>query len=156
MKKVLQRSLICLGIALLICAYVDSYRVTKEALSVPGAMYCGFMPWGVAVDVFEEPRYAWVRILFPILILGGIVLRACCVEERWKLTMKKSSKVKFILWGIVLAGYSIAATLISASEVNIIGGAALPTLWFFFKMKAWIANAGILLLAAGIFIRKKQ
>jgi hypothetical protein len=156
MKKVLQKSLIWIGIALLVVAYVYNYRLTKEALSVPGAMYCGFLPLGVAWDLTWREEYAWVRFLCPMLILGGIILRACCVEARWKVTMEKSAKVSFVVWGIVLVGVSISITLISTSEVNIIGGAGWPTLRYFFMENAWIANAGVLLMAAGAFIKKKQ
>lgn len=74
MRKALPTIVILLGFALLIYAYVDCYRLTLAALSVPGTMYCGFLPFGVIYDLIWEPQYAWVRIFCPILIFGGVLL----------------------------------------------------------------------------------
>lgn len=75
MKKAVPTIIILLGFAVLIWAYVDCYQLNLAELSVPGTMYCGFLPFGVAYDLTWREQYAWVRILCPILIFGGILLR---------------------------------------------------------------------------------
>lgn len=75
MKKLFPTILILLGFVLLIWAYVDCYQLNLAELSEPGTMYCGFLPLGVAYDLSWREQYGWVRILCPILIFGGILLR---------------------------------------------------------------------------------
>ena len=70
--------------------------------------------------------------------------------------MKNKWKVSIAVLGSVMVLASIVVTLVSASKVNIIGGASWPTLQFYFSQNAWMATLGILLILAGIFIRKTK
>lgn len=82
MKKVFPIAMILLGIAFLIWAYVDCYQLNLAELREPGAMYCGFLPLGVAYDLTWREQYAWVRILCPAFVLGGILLRVLLRKNR--------------------------------------------------------------------------
>lgn len=75
MKKLLPTIMFLLGICMLIWAYVDCYQLNLAELAEPGTMYCGFLPFGVAYDLSWREQYSWVRILCPILVFGGILLR---------------------------------------------------------------------------------
>ena len=74
--RLLPTVMILLGIGLLVWAYIDCYQLHVAALSEPGTMYCGFLPFGVAYDLIWEAQYAWLRWLCPCLIIGGSILRA--------------------------------------------------------------------------------
>lgn len=82
MKKAVPTIVILLGFALLIWAYADCYQLKLAALSEPGTMYCGFLPLGVAYDLTWREQYAWVRILCPAFVLGGILLRVLLRKNR--------------------------------------------------------------------------
>lgn len=70
--------------------------------------------------------------------------------------MKNGLKLLLILVGILLVCVSVVLTLISPANVSIIGGAGWPTFWFFFQKYGWIVGAGLLLLLAGILLKKDQ
>ena len=69
--------------------------------------------------------------------------------------MKSWMRVLAILLGVLLLCLCVAVTLISASQVSIIGGAGWPTFWFFFQKHGWLASLGVILVITGIVIKKK-
>ena len=70
--------------------------------------------------------------------------------------MKNGLKWVLIIMGVAAVGISFVITLISASQVNIIGGAGWPTLWFYLQKYGWLTGTGALLILVGILAKKNK
>ena len=70
--------------------------------------------------------------------------------------MKNGLKWVLIIMGAAAVCISFVITLISASQVNIIGGAGWPTLWFYLQKYGWLTGTGALLILVGILVKKNK
>lgn len=61
-----------------------------------------------------------------------------------------------LILGSLLMGLSIALPILATSDINVVGGADLPTFLFHIGKTAWMAVVGIIMIMVCLFIRHKK